>query len=106
MLTVKLQVEAPQRLAGTIDDLLHSEVCAALLNDDGLSRIQETLDALRGPQLCRFDRPLNGALLPGRLFARAGHGRLSCLPRGENMVGLYRRTPCHRCASPLAGRRV
>ena len=61
----------------SVDDLLHGEVCAALLNDDGLSRIQETLDALRGPQLCRLDRPLNGALLPGRLFARAGHVRLS-----------------------------
>ena len=100
VLAVKLQVEAPQRLAGAVHDLLDGKVCAALFDDDGLRRVEETLNALRCPQFRGLDGPLYRTLLPGGLFARAGHGRLRRLPRGENMVGLYRRTPCHQCARP------
>ena len=73
---VELQVEAPQRLAGAVHDLLDSEVRAALFDDDGLRGIQEALNALCRPQFRGLDGPLDRALLPGRLFAWAGHRRL------------------------------
>src|SRR5882757_3693763 len=85
VLTVELQVEASQRLARPVDDLLDREVGAALLDDDRLCRVKETLNALSGPELRCLDRSLNRALLPGGLFARTGHRRLRCWPSGENM---------------------
>src|ERR1700741_1090541 len=106
MLAVELQVEAPQRLAGPVHDLLDGKVSAALLDDDRLRGVEEALNALSCPQFCGLDGPLDGALLPGRLFAWARHERLRRLPRGENMVGLYRRTPWHRFARPPHGRRA
>ncbi len=69
MLAVELQVEASQRLARAVDDLLHREVGAALLDDDRLGGVQETLNALCGPELRCLDRPFDRALLPGGLFA-------------------------------------
>src|SRR5882757_4343133 len=102
MLAVELQVEASQRLAGPVHDLLDGKVRAALFDDDGLRRVQEALHALRSPELRGLDGALDGALLPRGLFAWVGHGRLGGLglPRGENMIGLYRRTSCHRSAKP------
>jgi hypothetical protein len=85
VLTVELQVEASQRLARAVNDLLDREVGAALLDDDRLRRIEETLNALTGPKLRRLDRSLDRALLPGRFFTETGHRRLGCRPIGENM---------------------
>src|ERR1700738_4475582 len=73
MLAIELQVEAPQRLAGPVHDLLDGEVSSALFDDDGLGGVQEPLNALRWPQLWLLDRPFDRPLLPGRLFAWAGH---------------------------------
>src|SRR5713101_6433094 len=106
MLAAELQVEASQRLAGPVHDLLDGKVRAALFDDDGLRRVQEALYALRSAELRGLDGALDGALLPGGLFAGVGHGRLGGLPRGENMIGLYRRTSCHRSAKPPRRRRV
>src|SRR6185312_12258844 len=94
MFAVELQVEAAQRLPGAVDDLLNREVGAALLDDDGLGGVEEPLDALRCPELCCLDRPLDRALLPGGLFAWAGHRLLECVHPNENIIGLYRRTLC------------
>jgi hypothetical protein len=76
VLPVELQVEAPQRLAGAVHDLLDGEVRAALFDDDRLRRVEEPLNALRRAQFRGLDRPLHGPLLPGGFFARAGHWRL------------------------------
>lgn len=85
MLTVELQVEAAQRLAGPVDDFLDREVGAALLDDDRLRSVEEALHALSCPQFGGFDGALDRPLLPGGLFAGTGHRRLDCRPTGENM---------------------
>jgi hypothetical protein len=64
---------------------LHGEVGAALFDDDRLRGVKETLHALRGAELCGFDRSFDRALLPGGLFAGTGHRRLRSSPIGENM---------------------
>ena len=104
--TIELQVEAPQRLTRAVDDLLDGEVGAALLDDDRLGGVEESLDPLGGPELRCLDRPFDRALLPGGFFAGARHRRLGCLPIGENMNRLYRRTPCHCGPRPPRGQRV
>src|SRR5262249_30789987 len=91
---VELQVEASQGLARSVHDLLDREVGAALFDDDRLGGIKEPLDPLRCPQLCCLDRAFDCALLPGRLFAWAGHRVLEFVHRNENIIELYRRTSC------------
>jgi hypothetical protein len=76
VLAVELQVEAAQRLAGAVHDLLHGKVRAALFDDDRLGRVEKALNTLRRTQFRSLDGPLDGTLLPGRLFAGVGHGRL------------------------------
>ncbi len=49
--TAELQVENSHRLTRAVDDLLDGEVGAALFDDDRLSGIKESLDALRGLEL-------------------------------------------------------
>jgi hypothetical protein len=85
MFTIELQVEASQRLTRAVDDLLDSEVGTALLDDDRLRGVEESLNPLTGPELRCLDGPLDRALLPGGLFAGGCHRRLGCLPIGENM---------------------
>ena len=46
VLTVELQVEAPQGLPGPIHHLLDGEIGAALLGDDRLGGVEEALHAL------------------------------------------------------------
>jgi hypothetical protein len=46
VLAVELQVEAPQRLTGPVDDLLDGKVGAALFDDDRLRGVEEALNAL------------------------------------------------------------
>src|ERR1700722_14601423 len=106
MLAVELQVEAPQRLAGPVHDLLDGEVGSALFDDDGLGGVQETLNALCGSQLCCLDRPFDRALLPGRLFAWAGHRVPEYVQRNENIIELYRRTSCKPGLESPGRRRV
>ena len=85
MFTVKLQVEASERLARAVDDLLNREVGAALFDDDRLCGVQEPLYALCGPKFRCLDRSLDRALLPGGFFAGTGHRRLGSSPIRENM---------------------
>lgn len=89
MLAVELQVEASQRLAGAVDDLLDGEVRAALFDDDRLGRVQESLDSLGCPEFRRLDGAFDSALLPGRIFRRAGHS--TPMSSAENMHELYLR---------------
>ncbi|AKN16168.1 hypothetical protein MHAE_05532 [Mycobacterium haemophilum DSM 44634] len=65
-----------QGLAGPIHDLLDGKIRASLFGNGGLRRVQESLNSLRSPQFRGLDGSLDRALLPGRLFAWTGHGRL------------------------------
>jgi hypothetical protein len=100
VLAVELQIETAQRLPRPVDDLLHREIGAALLDDDRLRGVEEPLNALSGPQLRRLDGAFDRALLPGGLFARARHGQPGIGLSRENMDELYRRKLGHRAPGP------
>ena len=96
VLAVEVLVEAAQRLAGDVDDLLHGEVGGALVGDDGLRGVEEPLDPLLGAELSRPGRPLDRPLLPGRLITTCGRQSRPCSPS--------RTTPaCRERRSSLTG---
>ena len=98
---VELQVEAPQRLAGAVHDLLDGEVGGALFDDDGLRCVEEALNALGRTQFRGLDGPLDGALLPGRLFAwRWSQTARTIVARGEHDWTLPENAVTSVCSTP------
>ena len=82
VLAVEVLVEAAQRLARPVDDLLHGEVDRSLLGDDLARRVEELLDPRR--------RSLPGG--PGRAFDRPRRAtRASPLPASSPVDELVER---------------
>ena len=82
MLAVEVLVEAAQRLARPVDDLLHREVGVVLLGNDRLGGVEESLHPLLGPELRRPGGALDRALLPGGLLDLRAHERARILRHG------------------------